>query len=79
MPVRNTATEGKAAMFCSTDGIAFGPVFDSEYELDDFIEYANENESRDLRALGSADLESLLTAWRGQRARETSNGGMARG
>lgn len=68
MGVRNTATEGKVAMFDSTSGFAFGPTFDSESELDDFVAFVESIEPRDLRAVPGDELEAYVVQWRGARA-----------
>ena len=68
MGVRNTSVEEKAAMFDSVTGTAFGPVFDSADELDDFLEFAPTVEGRDLRILSESDLHALIMQWRGARA-----------
>jgi len=48
-------------MFCSTTGTAFGPVFDSEGELNEFLEWTAENEGRDLRHVHNAgDLDAFI-------------------
>ncbi len=73
MGVRNTATENVAAMFCSTDGRAFGPTFDSGAELDDFLEWAAEHEDNDLRTLSEHDLNAIIMQWRAARARTDAN------
>lgn len=71
MGVRNTAVEGKAAMFCSTDGRAFGPVFDSSDELDDFLAWWEDSGPIvDLRALSWDALDNALESWRAARATE---------
>jgi hypothetical protein len=56
-------------MFDSTTGCAFGPVFDSAVELDDFLEFADLVEPRDLRVVSSHELDALVLQWRGARAR----------
>ena len=74
MSVRNTAVEGVSAMFDSTSGTAFGPIFDNADELDDFLEFAGEHEERDLRMLPSPELDALVLVWRGVRARREATG-----
>jgi len=50
--VRTTASENVVALVCSTSGLAFGPVFDSEGEADDFLDWYNaKDDSVDLRKL----------------------------
>lgn len=68
MGVRNTATEGRVALFDSTSGFAFGPTFDTETECDDFVTFVASIDPRDLRAIPSTDLEAFVVQWRGARA-----------
>lgn len=61
--VRTTSGEGKVALFDSVSGFAFGPVFDSDEEIDAFLDYAREHEPRDLRALTDRQLTALYETW----------------
>jgi hypothetical protein len=61
MSVRLTSTEGKVALFDSVTEWAFGPVFDSVAQADDFLAFTAEGQ--DLRTLSDRQLEQLLAAW----------------
>lgn len=63
MGVRDTSTERKVAMFDSVTGFAFGPVFDTEADLEEFMEWWDETSNRDLRDLSDAELEEALAKW----------------
>lgn len=51
----------KSVMFCSTDGIAFGPVFDGE-EAVDFTDWMIE-QGKDPRDLHISDLLIAIEDW----------------
>ena len=38
MSVRVTTTEGRAALYDSVTDVAFGPVFDSDEDAEEFLE-----------------------------------------
>jgi tRNA G26 N,N-dimethylase Trm1 len=56
-------------LFCSTTGLAFGPVFASEFDANDFLEWmteqaeANGVSSSDPRDLGNAELAIAYGKW----------------
>jgi hypothetical protein len=58
MSIRITSEEHKVALFDSTTGEAFGPVFDSEQEAEEFVDFVNERTGKDPREI---DKERLLT------------------
>jgi hypothetical protein len=73
MGVRNSHVEGKAAMFDSTTGRAFGPVFDSSTELDAFLAWFGEEPHAegariasydDVRKLSATELDQVIEEWR---------------
>lgn len=77
MGVRNTAVEGMTAMFDSTTGRAFGPVFDNSDDLDAFLAWFGEEPhavgSRiasydDVRKLSATELDQVIEEWREARA-----------
>lgn len=59
MSVRTTAGEGKVALFCSTSGVAFGPVFDTEDEAERFLEWLGARDGRDPRLIREFELVEL--------------------
>jgi hypothetical protein len=64
MGVRITADEGVVALFDSTSGVAFGPVFDSAFDAELFLKWADkEKEVEDLRALKPGELADLMREW----------------
>lgn len=54
-----TASEGKVALFDSTSGLAFGPVFDTELEAEEFLEHLTSIGERDPRVIPGVDLAKL--------------------
>jgi hypothetical protein len=46
MSVRIISDGTEAVLTCSTSGVAFGPVFDSEQEAEEFLEWLRENGPR---------------------------------
>jgi hypothetical protein len=64
MGVRTTSVEGKVAMFDSTTGMAFGPVFDSTGEADSYMLFAAQKfPGKDIRELYVAELINLHVMW----------------
>jgi hypothetical protein len=65
MSIRNSVTEGVAFMYCNTTGRAFGPPFETETELDDFLEWYGDNPDYiiDLRMLPPATLDEYVEQW----------------
>lgn len=57
--VRTTMTEGTTALYDSTTGVAFGPVFDSEADAVSFLEHLTEIGERDPRVIPAAELAEL--------------------
>jgi hypothetical protein len=49
-----------AVLFCSTSQWAFGPVFDSEEDADEFIKWL----PRDAREYTADELEHLYGSWK---------------
>jgi hypothetical protein len=47
MGVRVTEIEGKAALFDSTTNLAFGPIFDSASEAEEFLNWLAEKEKNE--------------------------------
>jgi len=56
-------------LYCSTTGLAFGPVFASSFDAEDFLEWmtdeaeANGVSSSDPRDLGNAELAIAYGKW----------------
>ena len=73
MGIRNTANDEKIALFDSVTGLAFGPVFDTETECDEFLAWCEEHGVTDKQSLiWSAD--KLHEEWkRGVDDREESS------
>lgn len=66
MGIRNTEHEKKVAMFDSSSGLAFGPVFDDVNDLDDFLDWASAQISgTDLRLLPVDELTTLHNRFQG--------------
>lgn len=63
MGVRITSGEKVVAIFCSTTGFAFGPVFDTEQDALDFLEHVHRIDGRDPRALSENELRALHRGW----------------
>lgn len=56
------SSKRKSVMFCSTDGLAFGPIFDNE-DAADFADWMLEHD-RDPRDLTPIELLSQISWWR---------------
>lgn len=68
MAVREfVADDGKACMYCSTSGFAFGPVFESVDEMTNFLAWFWANYGiagySDIRQVPINTLEELYTAY----------------
>lgn len=61
MGVRTTSSENVVALHDSVTGWAFGPVFHSEEEADDFLIYASTGP--DLRILTDDELMEIYKRW----------------
>jgi hypothetical protein len=61
--VRVTTAEGKAALFDSVTGLAFGPVFDSELHADEFLIWLDDTDGRDARDINTPRLNALKQEW----------------
>ena len=68
MSVRVTATEGRAALYDSVTDVAFGPVFDSAEEAEEFLKHLVEIGERDPRVIPAADLAVLAAEFLEERA-----------
>lgn len=68
MSVRVTSVEGKVALFDSTDGLAFGPVFEDDDEAEAFLEHLEQIGERDPRTIPAVELAQLHREWEGERA-----------
>ena len=63
MGLRLTSMEQKVALFDSTSGFAFGPVFDTELEAEAFVEFAEKRLNRDLRTVTDREFEEVYAAF----------------
>lgn len=72
MGVRITTDENKAAIFDSVTGWAFGPVFDTAEDAEDFLKFFDANGiGPDPRAVSAKVLESAFGDWLNCRRRES--------
>lgn len=67
MSVRVTSVEGKVALFDSTTGLAFGPVFASDDEAEEFLEHLRQIGTADPRHIPSLHLAELHQEWEAER------------
>jgi hypothetical protein len=65
--VRLTSAEGVVALFDSTSGWAFGPVFEDADQAEAFLKFAADCEERDVRLLANHELRSFYGAFLAQR------------
>ena len=70
MGIRITGREGVSALYDSVSGFAFGIVFDSDEDVESFLEFSKREEPRDLRILKDSELESLYSKWFSQKDAE---------
>jgi hypothetical protein len=56
-------TQGYSCLFCSTSMTAFGPVFDEDESIEEFLEWLGD----DPRKLSAHELESAVDVWRHQK------------
>lgn len=65
MSVRITSAEDKVALFCSTTDQAFGPVFDSESDAKEFLDWLERRgDPRDPRSIhADGELVALCDEW----------------
>lgn len=67
---------GFAVLTDSTSGIAFGPVFAGEWEVEELLDWCQQTgatrdwHGRDLRPVSSADIADMLAAYRNERDNE---------
>jgi len=50
-------------LYCSTEGVAFGPVFRDAYDAHEFLDWLTENDGRDAREIPGGSLENLFREW----------------
>ena len=72
MGVRTTDNTN-VALYDSVTGHAFGEVFATEQEAEDFLEWLDSNEGRDARVIPSTELGQLRSAWERQRDDDKSD------
>jgi hypothetical protein len=66
--VETTAKENLVALFDSVTGFAFGPVFTSEEDAEDFMQFFKEMyPGTDIRTFAPQYLVSFTTEWSNQR------------
>ena len=72
----HVSNKRNVCLFCSTTGLAFGPVFASEFDANDFLEWmteqaeANGVSSSDPRDLGNAELAIAYGKWQARQVVE---------
>lgn len=66
MSVRVTTTEGVAALYDSSSGLAFGPIFASLDDADAFLKHLEEIGERDPRVIPAHELAELAREWEGE-------------
>ena len=67
MGVHSTGREGRVAMYDSVTGIAFGPTFDSQDDLESFERYVESKIDFELRLLVPGKLLALHEQWEEER------------
>lgn len=73
MSVRITGSPGlEAAIFDSVTGLAFGPVYQSVDEAEDFIEWFAAQVETDIRTVPIAEIEAKLVEFRAEREESAS-------
>jgi hypothetical protein len=60
MGVRITSQENVSALFDSVSGVAFGPVFEDEFEAEEFLAWYAEQGRVDLRLLPGPEVERAV-------------------
>jgi len=73
MGIQNTAAEDTVALFDSVSGVAFGPVFDSEDEAEDFLNFCELEGHDDIRQLAEGTLMELHIKWQDKINQEIAN------
>jgi hypothetical protein len=68
MSVRVTSAECKVALFDSTTGLAFGPVFADDDEANEFLRFLEDIGERDPRVIPVGELVVLADEWRADRS-----------
>lgn len=53
----------KAALYCNTDRIAFGPVFENQYDAEEFLTHLTEIGERDPRDIPALELVKIAQEW----------------
>jgi len=63
MAVR-VSNRANVCLYCSTTGIAFGPVFASSFDAEDFLQWWNTiSDAADLRELSNPELAVAYGRW----------------
>jgi hypothetical protein len=55
--------QGKAVMIDTTTDVAFGPLFESKEDVEDFLNWVLETYGIDVREWGDAQLASRFASW----------------
>ena len=58
--ILENAEDGYKALYCSTTMVAFGSIFYEDDDVDDFLEWLNE----DPRLLDNKELDAKIYQWR---------------
>lgn len=61
------------ALYCSSTGIAFGPIFDSAEDADGFLEWLAPKTFVDARSIPAKELLELREAWSMERDGDLSD------
>lgn len=67
MSTRTTAVEGVTALYDSTTGLAFGPVFETADAASEFLEHLGRIGERDPRVIPAFELEVLAREFLSER------------
>lgn len=67
MGVRVTTQDSKYALYDSTTAVAFGPVFDTLTDCDDFLQHLQDIGERDPRVIPVGELVELAEEWKAER------------
>jgi hypothetical protein len=60
--------DGKTVMYDSTTGMAFGPVFETDEDAEDFLVFALQKGHADVRRMKPVDFLGLVKEWHKRQA-----------
>jgi hypothetical protein len=64
MNVRTTSSDPTDFIYDSISGYAIGPHWTDAQEMEEFLEWWNENHQVDLRRLSNQEVEEAIKTWR---------------